>query len=203
MSGLTAWPLVGLGLGVVVVRRRYLAVGLVTVQALLLAVIAVRQAGSGSDVVAGAALAARAVALAGLFGFAVARSREQRPVRARFTPAVRASIAVALILTLTGLVPEFGLTSQLAQDAVLAMVATGLACVATRRATLFHILGIVCVENGLALAALESRRAASLVIELGVTFDLTLIVTVAALFHLRIFSELGSGDSARLASLRD
>lgn len=203
MSGMAAWLLVGLGLGVVVVRRPALAVGLVTAQALVLAAIALLRASSGGDVVAGAALAARAIALGALFLFAVARSREPRPVRARFTPAARASIAVALILLLTGLVPAFGLTSRLAQDAVLALVATGLACAATRRATLFQVLGIILVENGLALAALQSPHASSLVIELGVTFDLTLIVAVAAMFHLRIFTELGAGDSAVLRTLRD
>jgi len=59
------------------------------------------------------------------------------------------------------------------------------------------------VENGLALAALMSPHPSSLVIELGVTLDLTLIAVVAALFHLRIFGELGAGDSGALRGLRD
>ncbi len=122
---------------------------------------------------------------------------------ARFTPAMRAGIAVALTLLLTSLVPPFGLTSPVAGRTVLALVATGLACVATRRATLFQVLGIVLVENGLALAALQAPHVSSLVIELGVTVDLTLIAAVAAMFHLRIFSELGAGDSSALRSLRD
>lgn len=203
MSGLAAWLIAGLGLGVVVVRQRPLAVGLVTAQALVLATVAALQPGWGSGAVEAAALAVRAVALGALFLFAVARSREPRPVPTRFTPAVRASIAVALILALTSLVPPLGLTSPAAQRTVLALVATGLACVATRRATLFQVLGIVLVENGLALAALTSPHASSLVIELGVTVDLTLIAIVAALFHLRIFTELGAGDSSVLRSLRD
>jgi hydrogenase-4 component E len=203
MSGATGWLLVGLGLGVVVVRRRSIAVGLVTTQALVLAVIALRQAGTASDVVAGLALAMRAVALGALFLVAVVRSRESQPLRARVPPMVRAGVAVVLILLLTALVPAFGLTSRPAERAVLALVATGLACAATRRSTLFQLLGIVLVENGLALAAIESPHASSLIIELGVTLDLTLIVSVAALFHLRIFSEFGAGDSAALRSLRD
>ncbi|MGZ5171232.1 MAG: hypothetical protein ACXWCY_27750, partial [Burkholderiales bacterium] len=63
MTGFAAWLLVGLGLAVVVVRRRSMAVGLVTIQALVLAVIALHQAGTSSDVLAGLALATRAVAL--------------------------------------------------------------------------------------------------------------------------------------------
>lgn len=203
MTGLAAWLLVGLGLAVVVVRSRSMAVGLVTIQALVLAVIALHQAGTGSDVLAALALGTRAVALGGLFLFAVARSREPMPVRATISPTLRAGLAVVLILLLTVLVPAFGLTSRAAERSVLALVACGLACTASRRATLFQVLGIVLVENGLALAALESPHAASLVIELGVTLDLSLIVCVAAVFHLRIFSEFGAGDSAALRSLRD
>ena len=44
MSG-SAWALVALGLGVVVVRRRSVAVGLVTAQAVLLAGVALGEGG--------------------------------------------------------------------------------------------------------------------------------------------------------------
>ena len=50
---------------------------------------------------------------------------------------------------------EIGLESRDSERAVLALVAFGLVCAATRRATLFQVLSIVLVENGLALAALE------------------------------------------------
>lgn len=203
MSGSLAWLLVVLALGVVVVRRRSVAVALVTVQALVLAGVALGQARTANDVVASAALAGRAVALAALFLMVVSRSRETQPVRAGLPPALRAGLATALILTVTGLVPDLGLTSRPAERAVLALVAAGLTCGMTRRATLFQVLGIVLVENGLALAALEFPRASSLIIELGVTMDLTLTVVVATLFHLRIFAEFGAGDSAVLRSLRD
>lgn len=203
MNGPLGWLLVLLALAIVVVRRRSVGVGLVTAQALVLAGIALAQARTGSDVVAALALATRAVALGALFLLIVARSRESQPVRARLSAPQRAGIAVAVILVLTGLVPALGLDSRAAERAVLALVAAGLTCTATRRATLFQVLGIVLVENGLALAALEFPRASSLVIELGVTLDLTLIAFVATLFHLRIYAEFGAGDSASLRSLRD
>ena len=60
-----------------------------------------------------------------------------------------------------------------------------------------QLLGIVLVENGLALAAIELPGGASLGIELGVALDLTLIALVAAVFHERIFAEFGSGDTRR------
>ena len=193
------WLVVALGVGVVVVRRRSLAVGLVTAQALLLAVEAVH-----SEAGAAAALALRAIALATLLLLVVSRTREPRPVRAGVAPLARAGLAVAFALALTWLVPAVGLDSRNAERGVLALVAFGVATVATRRATLFHVLGIVMVENGLALAALElPGGGSSVAIELGVAFDLTLVAVVAAVFHERIFAEFGAGDFAALRSLRD
>jgi hydrogenase-4 membrane subunit HyfE len=133
----------------------------------------------------------------------VSRTRETRPVRARTAPLTRGGIAVASALALTWLVPAIGLTSRDAERAVLALVAFGCAAVATRRATLFQVLGIVLVENGLALAALELPGGASLTVELGVALDLMLIAVVASVFHERIFAEFGAGDSAALRVLRD
>jgi len=203
MSGGLVWTLVALGLAVVVVRRRSLAVGLVTAQALALTAFALYDAADSDDLVAGAALGLRALLLASLLLALVARTRETRPVRARVSPLARGGAAIALALALTWLVPEIGLESRDAERAVLALVAFGIATAALRRATLFQILGIVLVENGLALSALELPGGASLAIELGVALDLLLVALVAAVFHERIFAEFGAGDTAALRTLRE
>ncbi|HKI91228.1 MAG TPA: hypothetical protein VJ986_02910 [Gaiellaceae bacterium] len=203
MNGGVVWLLVALGLGVVVVRRRSVAVALVTVQALVLAVTTI-DAPTAGKVTSAAALAVRAVALATLFFLVVSRTREPRPVRAGIAPLARAGVAIAFALALAWLVPTIGLDSRNAERGVLALVAFGAVTVATRRATLFHVLGIVLAENGLALAALQlPGRGSSIAIELGVALDLTLVALVAAVFHERIFAEFGAGDSAALRSLRD
>ena len=155
VSGAITWMLAALGLGVVVVRRRSVAVALVSVQAFVLAAVAAAEASSGDEVVTAAALAARAAGLAVLLLFVVARTRELRPVRAG-RPARARGPAVALALTLIWLVPPVGLESSDAERAALALVAFGLITAATRRATLLQVVGIVLVENALALAALES-----------------------------------------------
>ncbi|HEX7289675.1 MAG TPA: hypothetical protein VF250_00995 [Conexibacter sp.] len=203
MSGLLTWLLVGLGLGVVVFRRRSVAVGIVTAQALVLAVGAFADASSGDEIAAAVALAARAAGLAALLLFVVSRTREPRPVRAGVTPLARAGLAVSLALALIWLVPAIGLDSDQAERATLTLVAFGLVTVATRRATLLQVVGIVLVENAVALAALHLEGASSLVIEVGVALDLTLVALVAAVFHERIFAEFGAGDTAALRALRD
>jgi hydrogenase-4 membrane subunit HyfE len=199
VSSAEVWFLVALGLGVVVVRRRSFAVALVTLQALVLAVRAVHE-----EAGAAAALGIRAFVLAAVLLLVVSRTREPRPVRAGIAPGIRAGVAVAFALALTWLVPALGLGSRNAERGVLALVAFGMVVVATRRATLFQVLGIVLVENGIALAALQlPGSASSVAIEAGVAFDLTLIALVAGVFHEKIFAEFGAGDSAALRSLRD
>jgi hydrogenase-4 component E len=198
VSGALIWALVAAGLGVVVVRRRSVAVALVTGQGLLLAVNGVRH-----DALAASALAVRAVALGTLLLFVVSRTREPRPVRTGVAPLARGGLAIAFALTLTWLVPAIGLASRNAERGVLALVTFGIATVAMRSETLFQVLGIVLVENGLALAALElPGGGSSVAIELGVAVDLTLLALVASVFHERIFAEFGAGDSAALRSLR-
>jgi hydrogenase-4 component E len=198
-----AWAVVALGVGVVVVRRRSIAVGLVTSQALLLAAVALRQGGSLDAAIAAAALVLRGILLATLLLFLVRRTRETRPVSAGIAPLARAAAAVGLGLTLIWLIPPIGLDSMAAERATLSLVAVGLVTAATRRATLFQVLGIVLVENGLALAALSLPGSSSLAVEVGVAIDLLLIAIVAGVFHERIFAEFGAGDSTALRSLRD
>ena len=202
MSGALVWLLVALGLAVVIVRRRSIAVGLVTMQALVLAAAAAQSTG-GNDLFAACALAVRAVALGALLLFVVSRTREPRPVRAGLSPLARGGIAVVLALALTWLVPLIGLDSRNVERGVIALVAFGAATVMLRRATLFQVLGIVLTENGLALAALRLPNGSSSAIEFGVAFDLTLIALVAVVFHERIFAEFGAGDTAALRTLRD
>jgi hydrogenase-4 component E len=202
MSAMTAAVLVGLGIGVLVVRRRAVAVGLVTAQSLVLVGLAVAAAVDADELLAAAALAARSVALAALFWFVIVRTRESRPVTSGLSPLRRGGLGIALALALTWLVPHVGLDSRDAERAVLAVLALGLMVAATRRETLFGVLGVILVENSLVLAALR-LPGSSWLIEVGVALDLTLLALVAAAFHARIFAEFGAGDTEALRSLRD
>jgi hydrogenase-4 membrane subunit HyfE len=203
VTGFLLWALVASGLAVVVVRRRSVVVAIVTAQALVLAVAALYEAETADDVLAGGALATRAVILAVLFAGVVARTRERQPVHARVPPLLRGGLAVVFALALVWLIPDIGLESRDAERAVLTLVAFGIATAGLRRATLLQILGLVLVENGLALAALELPGESSVAVELGVAFDLLLVSIVAVVFHQRIFGLFGAGDTAALRSLRD
>jgi hydrogenase-4 component E len=203
MSSAVIWIVVALGLGVPTLRRRSMAIALVTAQALLLAATAAVQADGREELVASAALVCRAVLLCGLLLVVVRRTREAAPVRADAGPVVRGAAAVGLALLLALLVPSLGLGDRDAERALLALIAFALVTIATRKATVFHIAALVQVDNALAVAALAATGGLPGLIELGVAADLIVVVLVAALLHARIYAEFGSGDSAHLGALRD
>ena len=87
---------------------------------------------------------------------------------------------------------------------MLALVAFGIVTAATRRATLLPgARDRAASRTGSRSPRSSCRARSSLVIELGVALDLTLVALVAAVFHERIFAEFGAGDTAALRSLRD
>ena len=204
MNALIATACVGLGLGVVVIRRRSMALVLVTSQSLLLAGVALwRTDGHVELLPAAGGLLVRSIAVAAILGIGIARTRETRPVRAGIEPMARAVIALAALLAIPPLIPAFGFGDPNAQRAAIALGVLGIVIALTRRATILQILGIVVAENGATMAALSASNAVPDVIGLGVIFDLLLIAIVATAFHSRIFGQFGSGDSAHLRELHD
>ncbi len=201
MNGSVALAAAALGLAGPLVRRRSVAVGSVTAQALVLAVSAIVVAADDRELLAGGALLVRAILLGALLLFVIRNTREPRPVRADAGPLARGAVAVLLALALTILAPPLGFDPDV-QRAALTIIAFAIVTVATRRATLLQIVGIVSLENGVALAALSAPGLSGL-IEVGVAADLIVLVLTAAVLHTRIHDELGTGDSGYLRSLRD
>jgi len=196
--------LVVLGLGVVVVRRRPVALALVACQSALLAVVATRHAFSAPDLIpAAGALWVRVVVITVVLGIGIARTPERRPLPAGIEPLTRAVIAIAVLMTVGVLVPPLGIASAAVERGALSLLALGIVITMTRRATIIQILGIVVSENAATTLALSSAAAVPTVIELGVVFDLLLIAIVTTAFHERIFGEFGSGDAGVLRGLRD
>ena len=72
-----------------------------------------------------------------------------------------------------------------------------------RRGAIFQALGFLIAENGLYLAALSAPGGLPAFIELGLVFDLVVIVSVAGVFSAKIHEQLGTGDTSLLGGLRD
>jgi hydrogenase-4 component E len=205
VSAWLAYLLVGLGLGAVAARRPAAAAWLVTAQTLLLGVgtLALAPGRSGEFAVAAALLLVKGLVVSAIVVVAVVRTREARPHDEEPGMLGRLGGSVALVLAVAALVPTYGLESRAAEHAAAAMLATALALVLARRATAFTVLAVLIAENGIALAAVSAPGALPLVVELGIAFDLVLLIAVATAFQRRILRAFGTTDSAALREIRD
>jgi hydrogenase-4 membrane subunit HyfE len=203
MNSALATVMLGLAFGVIVVRRRTVAIALLAAQSLALGVLAVDLADARSGYVVAAVLLGKAVVLPTLLYVLIRRTPEARPVTAPAGPMVRLAAAGTVALCAVVLTPSLGLGAPHTEHAAVALVLVGIAIVIARRPILFQLLGLVVAENGLSLLAVSVPGGLSYVIEFGALFDLALIVTVAAAFAQRIHSDLGTGDTELLRGLRD
>ena len=205
MSGPLVAALVALGLGVVAVRRRSAAIVLVTAQSLLLGAGALSLAAGHSAelLVAGCVLIAKAGAVPALLIWTLHRTREPQLVAAAWPAFVRVLGGAVTALAVSATMPSLGLESEAAERGALALVAIGIFVVVSRKPVLFQAIGLLVAENGIYLLALSAPGGMPFVIELGVLFDLMLVLTVAIGFTHRIHAELGTGDTEQLRGLRD
>ena len=203
MSGAMASLMLGLAFGVIVVRRRTVAIALLAAQSLALGALAVDLADARSGYAVAAVLLSKAVVLPALLYVLIRRTPEARLVLAPGGPMVRLAAAGAVALCAVVLTPPLGLGAAHAEHDAVALVLVGIAIVIARRPILFQLLGLIVAENGLSLLAVSVPGGLSYVIEFGALFDLALIVTVAAAFVQRIHSDLGTGDTDLLRGLRD
>jgi hydrogenase-4 component E len=205
VSGELVAALVALGLGVVVVRRRSVAIALISAQSLLLGIGALSLADdrSADYLVAGLILVAKAAVVPALLLLTLHRTREPRLVAAA-APALARLLACAVVaLVVSATIPSLGLDSEAAERGAFALVAIGLFVVVVRRPLLFQAIGLLVAENGIYLLALSAPGGMPFVVDLGVLFDLLLVVTVAIGFTHRIHGEFGTGDTEYLRGLRD
>jgi hydrogenase-4 component E len=197
--------LVILGFGVMLVRRRSLATLLVAAQALLLGVTALSLAGDrpAEFAVAAAILLVRAVALPALLVFTRRRTPEPYLVVPATTVLVRLLVSAVVVLVAVVSIPPLGLGDRPAEHGAVALLCLGIAIVVMRRPALLQVLGILVAENGVYLLAVSVPGGLPFAIELGVLFDLALVITVAVAFTQKIHGALGSGDTDLLRGLRD
>lgn len=205
MGGPAIVVLVGLGFGVMLVRRRSHATLLVAVQALLLGAAALSLAGErpAGFLVAAVILLTRAAALPGLLAFTRRRTPEPYLVVPATTVLVRLLVAAVVALLAVAATPPLGFGDLAAEHGAMALLSLGIAIVVMRRPAILQVLGILVAENGIYLLAISVQGGLPFAIELGALFDLVLVVTVAVAFTRKIHAEVGSGDTDLLRGLRD
>jgi len=197
--------ILALGFGVIAVRRRTVAVMLIAAQSLGLGIGALTLASgrSGDFLVASLVLLTKATVLPVLLLVVLRRTREPRLVAAAAPGLVRLAGAGVVVFLAVTLVPPLGLGDAQTEHVAVALVLLGITIVVARRPAFLQLLGLIVAENGVSLLAISVPGGLSYVVELGALFDLALVVTVAAAFTHRIYTELGTGDTELLRGLHD
>ena len=131
--------MLALAFGVIVVRRRTVAIGLLATQALALAgFLAVDLAENArSGYVVAAVLLGKAVVLPTLLYVVIRRTPEAGPVAAPAGPMVRLAAAGTVALCAVLLTPSLGLGAPRTEHIAVALVLVGIAIVIARRPILF------------------------------------------------------------------
>ncbi|MGC8463167.1 MAG: hypothetical protein ACP5P9_05810 [Acidimicrobiales bacterium] len=173
----------------------------------LAAVLAVSDGNLGLGVVAGVVLLAKGIVVPGLLTRVVRAdpgSRETAPL-----VNVPASLVVAgTLVVLSYLVA--GRITALAPDPLTRLVPLGLATVlvgffvlVTRRKAVSQIVGLLLLDNGIALIAFLLTAGVPLLVELGASFDLLLVVAVLQVLATTIRARFGHVDLDQLRELHD
>ena len=185
--------------------------GLLAVQGFALAAIAVLlgadQAHPELYAVAAAVGVLRGAALPALMRRAIsarATDRETRPLMNVGASLLSAAALVLLAYAVSQpLVRLLGTASARALPVGLAVVLIGLLILVTRRKALSQITGFLLLDNGITAIAFLAAAGVPLLVELGVSFDLLLVVLVLRVLTTRMRAVFGATDLDDLRELRD
>ena len=175
--------------------------------ATLAAVLAVEGGSVALGVVAGVVLLAKAIVIPSLLARVVRRdpgSRETAPLVN--VPASLVGAAGLVVLSylvagrLTGLFPDP--LTRLAPLG-LATVLIGFFVLVTRRKAVSQIVGLLLVDNGVALTAFLLTAGVPLLVELGASLDVLLVVVVLQVLATTMRARLGHVDLDQLRELHD
>ncbi len=173
----------------------------------LAAVLAVHDGDVGLGVVAGVVLLAKGLVIPGLLARVVRAdpgSRETAPLMN-----VPASLVTAAVLVVLSYLVSGRLTT-LFPDALTRLAPLGLATVlvgffvlVTRRKAVSQIVGLLLVDNGVALVAFLLTAGVPLLVELGASLDVLLVVVVLQVLATTMRARFGHVDLDQLRELHD
>ena len=115
-------------------------------------------------------------------------------------------IAIAIIFAAGAATSDLALPASLggerALPAAIAAMLTGMFLMMSRRKVLSLLIGLLVFENGLSLAAFALTYGMPLVVELGVLFDLLIVIVVGWVYARRMLTTFGSLSTDHLRNLR-
>lgn len=120
-------------------------------------------------------------------------------------PRLSLGAAIAIVFIATAATSDIGSSAPgvtRVLPAAIAQVLTGLLLVMTRRKVMSLLVGILVFENGIALTAFALTYGMPLVVELGIAFDLLVVVAVGWVYTRQMVEVLGTASTDALRSLR-
>ena len=175
--------------------------------AALVAVLALHTGDVGLGVVAGVVLLAKGLVIPNLLARVVRRdpgSRETTPL-----VNVPASLVAAAGLVIVAYLSAGRLTSLFPSPVTrlaplgLATVLVGFFVLVTRRKAVSQIVGLLLVDNGVALVAFLLTAGVPLLVELGASLDVLLVVVVLQVLATSMRARFGHVDLDQLRELHD
>jgi len=151
--------------------------------------------------------ALRGFVVPGLIGRVVRTGAKHREVESLIN--VPASLLGGALLTLLAyavtrdVVDLAGTPQAQAMPLGVAVTLIGILVVVTRRMAVLQIIGVLMLDNGIALVMFLGTSGVPLVVELGVASDVLLAIFVLQVLTTRIRTEFGAGDLDQLRELRD
>jgi hydrogenase-4 component E len=137
-------------------------------------------------------------------GGSPAEARETRPVvnvaASLLAAAALTLLAYAVTQPLVALAPSPATTIL---PAAVAVVLIGFFTLVTRRRALSQVVGFLLLDNGITATAFLATAGVPLIVELGVSFDLLLVVLVLQVLTTRLRTAFGSSDLDELRELHD
>jgi hydrogenase-4 component E len=137
-------------------------------------------------------------------GTSPAEARETRPVVNVSTSLLAAAALTLLAYAVTQ--PLVALAPSPATEilpAAIAVVLIGFFTLVTRRRALSQVVGFLLLDNGITATAFLAASGVPLIVELGVSFDLLLVVLVLQVLTTRLRTAFGSSDLDELRELHD
>ncbi|MDA8184313.1 MAG: hypothetical protein ACYCUF_00990 [Acidimicrobiales bacterium] len=137
-------------------------------------------------------------------GGGAALERERRPLVNVPASLVASAALIALaFVAARGVAAFVGTTTGALVPVGVATLLLGFFVLVARRRPLFQMVGLLLVDNGIALVAFLSTAGVPFLIELGVSLDVLLGVVVLMVLAQRLRSELGDLDLDELQELHD
>jgi hydrogenase-4 component E len=137
-------------------------------------------------------------------GEAPAQARETRPVintaASLLAAAALTLLAYAVTRPLVALAPS---PATAVLPVAVAVVLIGFFTLVARRRALSQVVGFLLLDNGITATAFLAASGLPLIVELGVSFDLLLVVLVLQVLTTRLRTAFGSTDLDELRELHD